>query len=187
MWTAYRYSAGELSEADSTEFETLLADDQTAREALAMAVGLAETIRAAEQMPAARPATSLSPTSMPASVSRAAWQRTAGWVAVAAAASVALLFAWQGLQHEGNPAQPARPVAEANPADDESRLLLAMINRPQAQEAIEEALEEAPSALVPSVALDDGDDLSELEPSATLDEANTAPDWLLAAVAESKQ
>lgn len=47
-WLAFRYVAGELSDADADLFEDRLADDQTAREAVAEAVSLFHTVCAAE-------------------------------------------------------------------------------------------------------------------------------------------
>ena len=46
-WLAFRYVAGEMSGDECAEFETRLADDQAAREAVASAVELTQTISCA--------------------------------------------------------------------------------------------------------------------------------------------
>lgn len=54
---AFRYVAGDLPEADSEAFELRLADDQAAREAVAMAVELSDSIsacRSSRRVPGAR-------------------------------------------------------------------------------------------------------------------------------------
>src|SRR5215471_2191078 len=47
-WLAFCYAAGELDPADAELFEARLAEDQSAREALARAVELTQTVAAAE-------------------------------------------------------------------------------------------------------------------------------------------
>ncbi|MFO0960072.1 MAG: hypothetical protein U0800_21990 [Isosphaeraceae bacterium] len=73
-WIAFRYLAGDLSEAERLAFDERMADDQQAREALAAAVELAGAVRLAEagrkQLPAA-------------------WPR---WAVLAAAASIVAAF-----------------------------------------------------------------------------------------------
>jgi hypothetical protein len=54
-WTAERYVLGDLSDADAERFESLLADSQAAREAVAEAVSLCEMTAAAVRTPARRP------------------------------------------------------------------------------------------------------------------------------------
>lgn len=205
LWTAYRYSAGELSGPEAEAFELLLADDQAAREALATAVELTETVCAIER-------TSLiTAAATPASTSRRAWsQPSVGWVAVVAAASIALMFVGQSFLGDGfgpqdvPPGVAPGPIAKIEPMDADtqdadSRLLLAMLDRSQADgEAIHD---DASSSFVAGVIGDDHQellgpdlepmfDLSGLEGSgsdgAGVEDANATPDWLLAAVAESK-
>jgi anti-sigma-K factor RskA len=55
-WLAFCYAAGELSAQDTEQFETRLAGDQAAREALARAVELTQTVVAAETVAWAVPA-----------------------------------------------------------------------------------------------------------------------------------
>jgi len=198
LWTAYRYSADELSETEAAKFELLLADDQGAREALAVAVGLAETVSAIERT--APITASKSPALVPASISQPAWTRSAGWVAIGAAACLALVFVWQDFQGAGFGPQDAPPggVAQVEPTDDHSQLLAAMLDGAQGDESTEEA-----SPFVAGIVGDDRQELlgPELEPMFDvsgldsglndgdrdeLDDPNTTPDWLMAAVVESK-
>jgi len=88
-WLAFRYVAGELTPDQTTQFERRLADDQTARDAVAETVGLAQAIGAldaAEWAALECPATA----SLAASVKRG-WARPLGWMLAGAAASL-LLF-----------------------------------------------------------------------------------------------
>ncbi len=54
-WQAFRYVAEEMSPAEATEFELLLADSQAAREELARAVELTQGIAAAIPLEVAQP------------------------------------------------------------------------------------------------------------------------------------
>jgi len=47
-WLAFRYVAGELPDDEAASFESLLADDQAARDAVVQAVELSQTILAAQ-------------------------------------------------------------------------------------------------------------------------------------------
>lgn len=49
-WAAFRYVSGELDEREAAEFESRLEDDQAAREAVAAAVELVQTVVAAEHL-----------------------------------------------------------------------------------------------------------------------------------------
>jgi ferric-dicitrate binding protein FerR (iron transport regulator) len=190
QWTAYRYSAGELSADDSLRFEDRLATDQVAREALASAVALSETVCAIERDGAASRVAV-----MPAETVRRSWRQPAGWVAVAAAACLALTFVWRGpAGNEDNGLQPQpETAAKVEPVDAEAALLLALL---------EDGSDEEGSILVPSLhsepthdeavelALDamlrGSDQYAAEGDEADLDDQNATPDWILAAVMESK-
>jgi hypothetical protein len=195
LWTAYRYSAGELSAAESLRFEEQLATDQAAREALASAVALSETVCAIE-----REVAPSRPIVMPATTTRRSWLQPAGWVTVAAAACLALTFAWRGPAPEGIRVPQLRPetAVKVEPADAETELLLALLeggNRVDGND-------EEKSILVPSLnsePLHDEllpDDVVELAldviqqgadgNESDLEDQNAAPDWIMAAVVESK-
>jgi hypothetical protein len=49
-WLAFRYISGEMGASESEQFESLLADDQTARDAVVRAVELSQTILAAQSV-----------------------------------------------------------------------------------------------------------------------------------------
>jgi len=201
LWTAYRYSAGELSAEDALRFEERLAFDQTAREALASAVGLSEMVCAIE-----REVAPSRPILMPATTTRRSWLQPAGWAFIAVAACLALTFAWRGPAVWIGPApneigvpQPGLETAvKVESSDVETELLLALL----ADGNKDGGRDEEKSLLVPSLnseslhddalpdeavelALDvmqqggDGED-------SNLDDQNAAPDWILAAVVESK-
>ncbi len=78
-WLAFRYIAGELTRAESEAFEQRLADDQTAREAVARAVMLTSAIVAGRGE---------SPASVVRYPSRPRWTR---WVVAAAAVLLAAI------------------------------------------------------------------------------------------------
>jgi hypothetical protein len=88
-WLAYQYLVGELSEHDAASFEQRLAIDQVAREALAAAVELAESVSIAGEA-------TVSPASLTESIGHRGrrdgfWLRPVG--SLAASAAAALVFA----------------------------------------------------------------------------------------------
>lgn len=100
-WLAFRYIAGELSASEADAFETRMADDQQAREAVARAVGLAFTLAAAgPRTPEPCPADAR--TAEAGRHGRMA--RLAAWLTVAAAACLAGVWAYQSFQ--GSASQP---------------------------------------------------------------------------------
>jgi hypothetical protein len=94
-WLAFCYAAGELENIDREQFEARLADDQTAREALARAVELCQTVSAVETqhcdyvVPAARVS--------PAAHTHIAWNQRLSWMAVGGLASLLLALLWTGV------------------------------------------------------------------------------------------
>jgi len=100
-WTAFRYVAGELSDAECALFEERLAAEQPAREAVARAARLAEAIALAESpaaMPSAVPAgAGFSSSSRGAHRGRSAWQlRFAALAALCAVLIVGIgVWAWK--------------------------------------------------------------------------------------------
>ena len=86
-WLAFCYAAGELSEQDTVQFESRLATDQPAREALARAVELTQTVVAAESQSgqiAAAASVSL------ANRTRKNWNTGLIWVAMGGVAAMLL-------------------------------------------------------------------------------------------------
>jgi hypothetical protein len=88
-WQAFCYAAGELNAPETEQFEALLADDQAAREALARAVELTQTIAAAESQ--------CGDLVVPSSQRRAAWSTRLSWMAIGGLASVLLAMLWSGV------------------------------------------------------------------------------------------
>lgn len=188
LWLAYRFSAGELSADEVQEFEARLAVDQAAREALAQAVGLSETVFALEH---AAPISRRAPKTLalvPAAASRRNWSQQAGWMAAAVAACVALAMTWQVFRAERT--EVARQVISQPDAlpgnatnDEETRMLMAFIEEePVARVAAQpaEVEPEEMGELEYELVRDDGTTEESLE------DQNATPDWLLAAVAESQ-
>ena len=165
LWTAYQYSAGELSDEAARLFEEQLSSDPIACEALAEAVKLSQTVRAAiDLQPVA-----------PAPVAPAGRSPAAVWIMVATAACVALVVGWQKFRTAGEHAP--LEIAEAQ-AEFDSRLLAALGP---------EHSWDAPSLLVDELTTGDEVDTEDHDLAVqTADDMNvTAPDWLLAAVVES--
>lgn len=88
QWLAFQYIAGELGPEDSAAFESRLANDQAACEAVAGAVELAEMMALAENRVAAPVAPVISKT-------KSAWTRRLTWMACSAAACLAFLLVVQ--------------------------------------------------------------------------------------------
>ncbi len=97
-WLAFRYVAGELTGGENTSFEAHLADDQAAREAVAEAVALYETVALAS--------------AQPASITR--WQTLRRAVAWVAAAAAVLLVASALFWMSGTDQQPDPNLAQEN-------------------------------------------------------------------------
>ncbi len=87
-WLAFCYAAGELDVADAEQFEARLADDQAAREALARAVELTQTVAAAE--------TQFGDMVTPATRTNLDWNRRLSWMAVGGLASLLIAMLWSG-------------------------------------------------------------------------------------------
>ncbi len=88
-WLAFCYAAGELDAPAAEQFEACLASDQPAREALARAVELTQTVAAAEHQshdfvtPASRITTD--------------WNSRLSWMAIGGLASVLVALLWSGV------------------------------------------------------------------------------------------
>ncbi len=101
-WQAYRYIANEMSSQEHSDFELLLAEDQTAREAVASVVELTQTIYAAELFSAPHaispapitrsPVETTAVESVHAALRAHNWLVPAGWISVGAVACLVLVF-----------------------------------------------------------------------------------------------
>lgn len=88
-WLAFCYASGELDPTQIEQFELRLADDHEAREALARAVELCQTITAAESQNVAYVT--------PASRVHSDWNQRLSWMAVGGLASLLLGLLWTGI------------------------------------------------------------------------------------------
>lgn len=85
-WLAFRYVAGELTAAETEQFEEQLATDQAAREAVAHSVELYHAVAAAEADVVAESVTI-------AATSRTTWSQRLVWISTGAAAAAVLVVA----------------------------------------------------------------------------------------------
>src|SRR5262245_10127855 len=88
-WLAFSYAAGELTPAEAEQFELRLADDQSAREALARAVELCQVVTAAELQSDNYIA--------PAAKTRSTWNDRLSWMAIGGLASLLIAMLWTGV------------------------------------------------------------------------------------------
>jgi hypothetical protein len=88
-WLAFCYAAGELDSADAEAFESRLAEEQSAREALVRAVELTQTVAAAEAQ--------CGDLVVPAARTKADWNSRLAWMAIGGLASVLLALLWSGV------------------------------------------------------------------------------------------
>lgn len=123
-WQALRYAARHLTETEQQAFENSLAEDQSAREAVAQAVELAHTatflhiesetelaeltttLRAApavSTLAAALQAVAPAGTASPQRPTPSTWTSKAGWWSAAAAACVAIFAIWSANWQQPNP------------------------------------------------------------------------------------
>jgi hypothetical protein len=195
LWTAYQYTADELPEPAARAFEAALETDQRAREALSEAVALGDTIRAAlgpegvtapAVMPAALVASSVGAGSVGTATRSSNRNTSYGWaaacVAFGAAACLALMMALRSTPPADAPIA-ERPAAKTEGQADQQ--LLAVL---WPEVSTDLTTVDSGSGLI--VGIDETDTSAAAELTADDDviiqpmpEA-TAPDWLLAAVAE---
>src|SRR5689334_18762975 len=88
-WLAFCYAAGELNAAEAEAFESRLSDEQPAREALARAVELTQTVAAAEAQSG--------DLVVPAARAKTDWNSRLSWMAIGGLASLLLALLWSGV------------------------------------------------------------------------------------------
>lgn len=159
LLTAFQYVAGELTAAESARFESRLADDLAAQQALADAVLLAGSLRRPARVAAARLATA-----------PAAHRRNRAFVAaVMAACAIGLVaLAWPGPSNDHDAVDGHAPFRVSD--QERARSLLAAWSEMSAATTNEQDGSADDST---------GDDL----PESQFDEL---PEWLLHAVAEAE-
>ena len=183
-WQALKYAARRLPDVDCAAFEEQLADDQTAREAVAQAVELSHTVavlhacggpceRALIESPlATEPAVevaasvnsySYAPQSLHAAP-QWTWQRAAAWMSLVVAACLAIVLA----SSHWFPANSAADQATANDLVSSNWADLHNSREPSGLPLLNE------------VAVDDGTTPDDNADSS--DEAGMVPEWLLLGV-----
>jgi len=93
-WPAFCYAAGELSPAEAEQFEARLADNQSAREALARAVELTQVLAAAESQADSFQADKRV---VPARRAVADWSTRLSWMAIGGLAAVVVALIGSGI------------------------------------------------------------------------------------------
>jgi hypothetical protein len=169
FWDAFQYVGDEMTPPARDAFEARLEADQSAREAVGQVVHLAQLVGTAEE---SRPTVERVGLLTPASAVSSAWMQPVGWVAVGAAGCLALVMAFQSLGLVGGlQLAEKKPPVPTNWSSEDLALAWAQT----------QANDESTAALAASNdVLETADTSSELP----LDEAaETAPAWLLAAVA----
>ena len=179
-WQAFRYVASEMTELETTAFELQLAEDQLAREAVARAMELTETVSAChfdlgDQAIAAE-------VELSSRARRIGWWSAGVWASLGAAASLLLVLALQGVWKNDSPLAGAYPSEFEMRNDSTGELAEAWSETREPQDQDDEEF----TASVLLEARDDTD-LSEsdavlLELLNVVDDDLTAPDWMLAAL-----
>lgn len=177
-WQAFRYVAGEMSEVEAGRFEEQLALDQSAREAVATAAQLAQTVALTEsQQPLTlRPAV--------AARSEKRMLRAAVWMGLGAAACLAIVLSAGWLDFS-----PEAPVVERNKGpqpviSDEEATELAMSWIATKNELADRA-DEGQDSLIDSLDAA-GDEAMAIEMMGEENDEGETPSWLLLAVREEQ-
>lgn len=158
-WLAFRYAAGELENAECEQFEARLADDQTAREALARAVDLCQTVHAVESQRREY--------IIPAVAATVAWNQRLSWMAVGGLASLLIALFWTGV---------VGPVSRSLHAFSQQNLASAWT------ETRTEIANVRDAGYWPAIATTDADDEFSVTGSLEDDMLPDAPSWMTAAV-----
>jgi hypothetical protein len=167
FWVAAQYAAGDLPESAVERFEEQLETDQAAREALAQAVALSQAVVQAEATPVA-----------PVSIDRSRRFSMAAALAIAVAACIALTFVALRLPNVDD--APQGEVAKAPTSDAQRQLAMAWV---EGQVGDDEFAANDDAQLVDDPMLTDEDMFDDEFPMPTADPS--APDWLLAALADA--
>jgi hypothetical protein len=160
-WSAFCYAAGEMTPAEAEQFEARLADDQQAREALARAVELTQTVAAAESQ--------AGDLVVPAGRHVADWGARLSWMAIGGLASVVIALVWSGAIH----------TSPSGPSEKQLALASAWT---QARADIAQAKEEG--LWLPVTWLGEADEDSLAGTDAPDSPMGETPSWILAALAD---
>ncbi len=167
FWVAAQYAAGDLPESAVERFDEQLETDQGAREALAQAVALSQAVAQVEATPVA-----------PVSLDRSRRVSTIAAMAIAVAACLALTFV--ALRLPNTDEAPQNEVAKVPANDAQRQLAMAWVEGQVGDEDFVEG-DDPMLADDPMFAEDDSFDDELPMPTSDL----SAPDWLLAALADA--
>ncbi|HWC90847.1 MAG TPA: hypothetical protein VG433_14355 [Pirellulales bacterium] len=192
FWQAFRYASDEMTAAEREAFETVLANDQSAREAVARVVELEGLVRSVENAPVevSGPRSGVGPASRAGRLSvlpreQNYWLQPLGWVAVGAAACLATVMAFQAWWPAAAPIAPAAPqVAVGSNTSHGSELALAWAQAQAELPAPDDTMIAGSSVTIGEAVADENieHDLA----SVGDDQISAAPSWLLAAVADAE-
>ena len=170
-WLAFRYVAGEMSADECAEFETRLADDQAAREAVASAVELTQTMACA----ANDSCDIAAPEIVVRKRGRAVRGRRLLWVGLGAAACLTLVVLLRGVfdvrDIADSNSNPTRRARDSQP----QQLALVWSQTRQVEESDVAADQDADEEATP------------VDDAASADDRAMLPSWIVAAVTESEK
>jgi len=168
---AFRYAAGEMSASEATDFEELLAVDQSVREALAAAVQLTDAVASLEPVISPLPAGTAKPR-------RRKWRERVRWMAIGAtAACLTIVAGWQFSQDAGDVL-----VASAQQMKDANQMVAlwgdpSLLGRVVGDEANDLQSADQPEAEEADALFRSLDSTAEIH----------VPNWMLAAVSLAEQ
>ncbi len=172
-WGAFCYLAGEMTLAEQLQFEAALADDQSAREALAEAVELTQATSAAlaHAPPVASP--------VAPSPARRMQSRRWSWMALGAAACLLLVIGWQQIAAFYPSPGPSQEAIAAKAVNTRALAL-------RWTEVRQRDGDPWSSELSPSEDWADDEDADTADGGLTDDDfaSPVAPEWMLAAAAQ---
>jgi anti-sigma-K factor RskA len=183
-WDAFRYVASEMTTDETAAFEQLLAESQQAREAVATALQLAQTVALTAGAEAAEP--------LATTKRDARWLSAAGWMTAGAALCLAVVFAVNPERWGATAKRTETPTAPAKvTVEDESATRLAVlwaVSRDQLTDGETSAPDENVSELFAAL---DGLVHQQLDDTGVEDTPpemieSLAPSWLVMAVSGTK-
>jgi hypothetical protein len=101
-WHAFRYVAGEMTPDEIVGFEGVLGESQPAREAVAAAVQLSQTVKLAAKW--VRPDSTPQVVPLPSGRRSLGWRQRIIWASIGAAASLFVAWGLQSWRDAGHPA-----------------------------------------------------------------------------------
>lgn len=180
-WLAFRYVAGEMNDEESARWELRLADDQTAREAVAAAV---EMLQAMSQLPRdAWPSPRVVPVLSPTLVPAATRGRAARVWRIGLSASAAALLAFGAFAVSQSMRQDGSPTLRPLDVDEELATAWSLMRATQASESVDDASGDDAAAEETVVAIDEWPSSAGSDAIASGRPVSSTPSWMLAGMA----